>query len=107
MHISWACKKQTAVSHSSTKAKVVLLDTVSRIEGLLALKLLDTVIDLLESPASRARVGPSRQLNPKHDPDRATPKMTCASHFSASFFLILEASRFNGSRELTLGPPVV
>ena len=68
VHISCTYKKQTAVSHSSTKAKVVLLNTVPRMEGLLALKLLDTVIDVLESPASRARVGPSRQLNPKHDP---------------------------------------
>ena len=32
---SWACKKQTAVSHSSTEAEVISLDTGLRMEGLL------------------------------------------------------------------------
>ena len=49
-----ACKKQTAVSRSSTDAEVISLDTGLRMEGLPAVKLLDTVIDVLESHASRA-----------------------------------------------------
>ena len=36
MPISRACEKQTAVSHSSTGAEVVSLDTDLRIEGSLA-----------------------------------------------------------------------
>ena len=31
--ISWACKKQTAVSHSSKEAKVISLDSGLRMEG--------------------------------------------------------------------------
>ena len=53
------------VSHSSTNADVVLLNTIGRRERLLALKLLDIVIDVLALPASRARSDPSRQLKPK------------------------------------------
>ena len=62
--ISWACKKQTAVSHS-TEAKVISLDTGLRTEALLALTLLDIVIDALDVPASRAGT-PRVNSNPKH-----------------------------------------
>ena len=44
--ISWACKKRTAVSQSSTEAEVITLDTGLRMELLLALKLWDIVIDV-------------------------------------------------------------
>ena len=64
MSISWACKKQTAVSHNSTDAEVISLDTGPRMEGLRALKLLDIVIDVLEPPASLVRGDLSRQLKP-------------------------------------------
>ncbi len=40
--ISWICKKQTSVSHSSSEAEVVALDAVLRMEGIPALLLLDT-----------------------------------------------------------------
>ena len=65
---------------------------VPRIEGLLAFKLLDTVIDVLGPPASRARVTPP--VNPnlnktvkarQESCDRETPNMISASHLSASF----------------------
>ena len=36
--ISWMCKKQTAVSHSSTESEIISLDTVLRLDGLLALE---------------------------------------------------------------------
>ena len=65
MPFSWACKKQTAVSHSGTKAEVIPLDTAPRIEGLLALTLLDVVINVLELPARRARGDPSRHFQAK------------------------------------------
>ena len=35
--ISWTCKKQTAVSHSSTKSEIISLDTGLRLDGLAAL----------------------------------------------------------------------
>ena len=51
-----------AVSHSSTEAEVISLDTVLRMEGLLALTLWDIVTDVLEPRASRASGDLSRQL---------------------------------------------
>ena len=51
--MSWACQKQTAASHS-TDAEVTSLDTVLRMEGLLALRLWDAFVDVLEPPARRA-----------------------------------------------------
>ena len=38
--ISWMCKKQTAVSHSSTESKIISLDTGLRLDGLPALELM-------------------------------------------------------------------
>ena len=32
--ISWMCKKQTSVSHSSTESEIVSLDTGLRLDGL-------------------------------------------------------------------------
>ena len=37
--ISWMCKKQTAVSHSSTESEIISLDTGLRFDGLPALEL--------------------------------------------------------------------
>ena len=45
--ISWMCKKQAAVSHSSTESEVVSLDTGLRLDGLLALELLDLIVSVL------------------------------------------------------------
>ena len=39
--ISWMCKKQTAVSHSSTKSEITSLDTGLRLDGLPALEFWD------------------------------------------------------------------
>ena len=36
--ISWMCKKQTAVSHSSTESEIISLDTGLRLDGLPALE---------------------------------------------------------------------
>ena len=59
--ISWVCKKHTTVSHGSKEAEVISLNTGPRIEGLPALKLLDTVINVFEPLANRASGHPSRQ----------------------------------------------
>ena len=37
--ISWMCKKQTVVSHSSTESEIISLDTGLRLDGLPALEL--------------------------------------------------------------------
>ena len=47
MPVTWVCKKHGAVSHSSTEAEAIALDAALRLEGLPALMLWDTVIDVL------------------------------------------------------------
>ena len=47
--ISWMCKKQTAVSHSSTESEIISLDTGLRLDGLLALELWDLIVSVLGS----------------------------------------------------------
>ena len=42
--ISWMCKKQTAVSHSSTQSEIISLDTGLRLDGLPALELWDLIV---------------------------------------------------------------
>ena len=42
--ISWMCKKQTSVSHSSTESEIISLDTGLRLDGLLALELWDLIV---------------------------------------------------------------
>ena len=45
--ISWMCKKQTAVSHSSTESEIISLDTGLRLDGLPALELWDLNVSVL------------------------------------------------------------
>ena len=47
--ISWMCKKQTSVSHSSTEAEVISFDAGLRMGGIPALDLWDLVIDVFHS----------------------------------------------------------
>ena len=45
--ISWMCKKQTAVSHSSTESEIISLDTGLSLDGLPALEFWDPVVSVL------------------------------------------------------------
>ena len=45
--ISWMCKKQTAVSHSSTESEIISLDTGLRLDSLPALELWDLIVSVL------------------------------------------------------------
>ena len=47
--ISWMCKKQTAVSHSSTESEIISLDTGLRLAGLPALELWDQIVSVLRN----------------------------------------------------------
>ena len=47
--ISWMCKKQTSVSHSSTKAEIISLDAGLRMDGIPALALWDLVTEVFHS----------------------------------------------------------
>ena len=45
--ISWMCKKQTSVSHSSTEAEIISLDAGLRLDGIPALDLWDLIVLVL------------------------------------------------------------
>ena len=47
--ISWMCKKQTTVSHSSTESEIICLDTGLRLDGLPALELWDLIVSVFGS----------------------------------------------------------
>ena len=47
--ISWMCKKQTAVSHSSTESEIISLDIGLRLDGLPALELWDLIVSVFGS----------------------------------------------------------
>ena len=47
--IEWTCKKQTAVSHSSTESEIISLDIGLRLDGLLALELWDIIVSVFGS----------------------------------------------------------
>ena len=51
--ISWMCKKQTSVSHSSTESEIISLDAGLRFDGLLALELWDLIVSVLGKHDSR------------------------------------------------------
>ena len=44
---SWMCKKQTAVSHSSTESEIISLDTGLRLDGFPALESWDVIVSVL------------------------------------------------------------
>ena len=45
--ISWMCKKQTVVSHSSTESEIISWDTGLRLDGLFALEFWDLIVSVL------------------------------------------------------------
>ena len=47
--ISWMCKKQTSVSHSSTEAEIISLDAGLRMDGIPALDLWDLIVEVFHS----------------------------------------------------------
>ena len=52
---SWMCKKQTAVSHSSTESEVISLDASWRMDGIPALDLWDCVIEVFHSSSNQPK----------------------------------------------------
>ena len=47
VQISWMCKKQTSVSHSSTESEIISLDAGLRLDGIPALDLWDLIVSVL------------------------------------------------------------
>ena len=66
------CKKQTAVSHSSTKSEIISLDTGLRLDGLPALELWDLIVSVLGN-VSRVSDGsgkPESDVHKHHKPHK-------------------------------------
>ena len=61
--VSWLCKKQGAVSHSTAESEVISLDTGVRLEGIPALMLWSLIIDVFEPTAKNK--GPSELTFPE------------------------------------------
>ena len=58
------CKKQGAVSHSSSEAEIIAMDAALRMDGLLALELWDTVQTVLSSmPSNHHNAEPRTHQN--------------------------------------------
>ena len=53
VQISWMCKKQTSVSHSSIEAEIISLDACLRMDGIPALDLWDSVIEIYHSTPNK------------------------------------------------------
>ena len=53
--LTWMCKKQGAISHSSTEAEIIALDALTRMEGLPGLVLWEAIIDVLGSSPPQSR----------------------------------------------------
>ena len=70
--LSWMCKKQTAVSHSSTESEIISLDTGLRLDGLPALELWDLIVSVLGnvSRVSDRSVQPDNDVHKRHKSQR-------------------------------------
>ena len=70
--ISWMCKKQTAVSHSSTESEIISLDTGLRFDGLPALELWDLIVSVCGSVSQVSdRSGqPDDDVHKHHKPQK-------------------------------------
>ena len=68
--ISWMCKKQTSVSHSSTEAELVSLDAGLRMDGISALNLWDLVIQVFHSQPNQ--INKARDLESQGNLSRNT-----------------------------------
>ena len=53
--ISWMCKEQTSVSHSSTQAEIISLDAGLRMDVIPALDLWDLVIEVFHSSSNQSK----------------------------------------------------
>ena len=63
--VSWMCKKQGSVSHSSTESEIISLDTGLRLDGLPALELWDIIVSVLGN-ISRISDGTGKPVNGKN-----------------------------------------
>ena len=72
--ISWMCKKQTAVSHSSTESEIISLDIGLRLDGLPALELWDLIVSVLGN-VSRVSDGSGKPESDVHKRQKSPKKI--------------------------------
>ena len=72
--ISWMCKKQTAVSHSSTESEIISLDTGLRLDGLLAPEFWDLIVSVLGN-VSRVSDGSGKPESDVHKRQKSHSKI--------------------------------
>ena len=91
--ISWMCKKQTAVSHSSTASEIISLDTGLRLDGLPALELWDLIVSVLGN-ISRVSDGSGQFDNDVHKRHKPHKKIDVMKDIDfCSFKCPIRASR--------------
>ena len=65
--ISWMCKKHGAVSHSSSEAEIIALDAALRLEGIPAMTVWATIIEVFSKTPAKSN---QQTVTPKEDPPR-------------------------------------
>ena len=70
--ISWMCKKETSVSHSSIESEIISLDVGLRLDGISALDLWDLVVLSLETQL--------RTMIERRNLSFAVIRITCATN---------------------------
>ena len=75
--ISWMCKKQTSVSHSSTESEIISLDAGLRLDGIPALDLWDLIVLVLGNTIqTHKRTGqPVVNCDKSHGPNKQSQGM--------------------------------
>ena len=71
---SWMCKKQTAVSRSSTESEIISLDTGLKLDGLPALELWDLIVSVLGN-VSRVSDGSGKLESDDHKHHKSQKKI--------------------------------
>ena len=71
--VSWMCKKQISVTHSSTESEVISLDAASHMDGLLALDLWDIVNVVLRT--TKDNIQPNHTSPRKLEADQPNQKL--------------------------------
>ena len=72
--ISWMCKKQTPVSHSSTESEIISLDAGLSLDGLPALELWDLIVSVLGN-VSRVSDGSGKPESDVHKRQKSHSKI--------------------------------
>ena len=94
--ISWMCKKQTSVSHSSTESEIISLDAGLRLDGIPSLDLWDLIVSVLgnttqttERPARPVVIDKSQKISRENQ--RAEKHWLCSLKrpvFALSSFVV-------------------